>query len=192
LFVSDPSDAGEQAATPASLASPATAPITLRAYARHRQVNPSQVSRAVRSGRLSASVSWSAGRPWIADVDLADREWAAATDFTTAPASVLDDHASAANDGAPGSVAQSVAIEKHWRAKNAELEYKKKIGELVEAQSIETAMKDDYARVRNKLLSLPRKLKALLPHLTLADVNKIDAEIREALEALADGDFSHE
>lgn len=62
--------------------------------------------------------------------------------------------------------------------------------ELVSAADIEQLIAGEYARCRTKLLGLSRKLKAEMPHLTITDVGKIDAGIREALKALADGDFS--
>lgn len=49
--------------------------VTLRGYARHRGTSATSVHRAVRSGRLSKSVTWLNRVPQIADVDLADREW---------------------------------------------------------------------------------------------------------------------
>ena len=173
----------------ATAATPAT-PTTLRAYARHRAVNPSQVSRAVRSGRLSNSVTWTNRRPWINDVALADREWAAATDLTKAPASVLDrDRNQGADDGS-GHVSDYVAREKFWRSKNAQLEYERKTGMLINAQSVEELWADKVTLCRTQLLALPRKLKALIPDLTLHQVNIIDQQVREALQVLASGESS--
>jgi hypothetical protein len=51
--------------------------VSLRAYARHRNVSATLVHRAVHRGRLSTSVEWQDGVPRISDVSLADREWAA-------------------------------------------------------------------------------------------------------------------
>jgi hypothetical protein len=57
-------------------------PISLRAYAKHRAAaglpgcSPEAVSKAVKSGRLRASVVLVDGEPKIADPELADREWA--------------------------------------------------------------------------------------------------------------------
>lgn len=54
--------------------------MTLTAYAARRGVSPKAVSKAIASGRLSASVTRDQhGQPKIADADLADREWAANT-----------------------------------------------------------------------------------------------------------------
>lgn len=54
--------------------------MTLTAYAARRGCSPKAVSKAIASGRLSASVTHDQhGQPKIADADLADREWAANT-----------------------------------------------------------------------------------------------------------------
>lgn len=65
-------------------------PISLRAYARHRGVSGEAVSRAVKGGRLRASVVRIDGVPKISDVAIADREWTGNTDLTKAPASVKE------------------------------------------------------------------------------------------------------
>ncbi len=55
-------------------------PLSLRAYAKRVGVSVEAVSKAVTSGRLSASVVRDErGAPKIGDVELADREWAANT-----------------------------------------------------------------------------------------------------------------
>lgn len=57
-----------------------TAPISLTAYAKRRGVSPVAVSKAVASGRLSASVVRDErNAPKICDPELADREWTANT-----------------------------------------------------------------------------------------------------------------
>lgn len=55
-------------------------PLTLTAYAARRGVSTVAVSKAVRTGRLSASVVRDErGQPKIADPELADREWTSNT-----------------------------------------------------------------------------------------------------------------
>lgn len=187
---------------------PVTGPLfSLRSYARHRAVSATAVHRAVESGRLSKCVVRDASGKFrgITDFALADREWAATTDLTKAPMAViarteespqpgtgeappLDDPALAA--AVPGDIEgltlrDATAREKHWKAKTAEVEYKQRIGELVDAKEVEARMVDEYSRCRTKLLGLPRKAKASLPHLTHADVMALDALVREALEDIA-------
>lgn len=184
---------------------------SLRAYARHRDVSATAVHRAIESGRLSTCVVRDASGKFrgITDLHLADREWAASTDLTKAPMSVIlraeemqapevpngDETAAPASSDAPGgdgethpdrpSLSDATAREKHWKAKTAELEYKQRIGELVDAKEIEARIADEYSRCRTKMLGLARKAKAAMPDLTPAHVVTIDNLVREALEDLA-------
>jgi hypothetical protein len=60
-----------------------TRTMSLSAYARHRGVAPSAVTRARRTGRLSQSIGTGRdGAPYVKDVEAADREWAANSDYT--------------------------------------------------------------------------------------------------------------
>lgn len=182
---------------------------SLRAYARHRDVSPTAVHRAIESGRLVKCVARNAAGKFlgITDLALADREWAESTDLTKAPMSVivhteqlgppaaapapagadLPEPAAAVveADSERLSLSTATAREKHWKAKTAELDYKKQIGELVDAKEVEARIVDEYSRVRTKMLGVARKAKAQLPHLTREDVTTIDNLIREVLEDLA-------
>lgn len=172
----------------------------MRAYARHRGTSATAVHRAVEQGRLSKSVVRDAAGKFagISDAALADQEWAASTDLTKAPTAVLMRAAAAvtpggaeagdappADDGETLNLSSALAKQKHWQAKTAELDYRKRVGELVDAREVETRVVDEYSRCRTKLLGLARKAKASLPHLTREDVTTIDTLVREALEDLA-------
>lgn len=187
---------------------PVTGPLfSLRAYARHRNVSATAVHRAIESGRLSQCVVRDAAGKFrgIKDLELADREWAGSTDLTKAPTAVIEraedqqpqPPAEAASTDEP-SVEQLAAAstvdpeklsplmrQKYWQAKTAELEYKKRIGELVDAKEVEARMIDEYSRCRTKLLGIARKAKAEMPELNHAQVLKIDNLVREALDGLA-------
>lgn len=67
--------------------------------------------------------------------------------------------------------------------KNAE-----KRGELVSAASVASGWSDTLRGVRARLMALPSRLRASLPHLSAADVALIDREIRNTLTELANGD----
>jgi hypothetical protein len=82
-------------------------------------------------------------------------------------------------------LATASAREKHWRAELAELNYKQRAGELVNAAEMTAAMADAFSTVRTKLLGLPSKAKQQLPHLTLAELATLDEIVREALEGLS-------
>jgi hypothetical protein len=180
-------------------------PLSVRAYARHRGASHQAVLRAIARGRLSASLTTVDGVTKIADVALADREWAATTDLSKAPDAVKARAAAQApattdpiltiySPDAPvegtdaTNLATASAREKHWRAELAELNYKQRAGELVNAVEMAAAMADAFSTVRTKLLGVPSKAKQQLPHLMLADLAALDAIVREALEGLATED----
>ena len=174
----------------------------MRAYARHRGISATAVHRAVEQGRIVKSVVRDGAGKFlgISDAALADQEWAASTDMSKASTELLlrtaGEGASAPPPGDAGdgtaadagetmTLAVALAKEKHWKALTAELDYKKRVGELVDATEVESRIIDEYSRLRTKLLGLARKAKATLPHLTREDVTTIDNLVREAREDLA-------
>lgn len=184
--------------------------LSVRAYARHRGVSHTAVQRAIKSQRLVRSLGRNAAGEWqIVDVALADQEWDANSDLTRAPAVIKEREAARPASGTepvppvppvpppadavdPGSVpsgeltlSAAAAQEKAWKARLAELQYREKTGELVDARAVEMKMVEVFTRCRTKLLGIPSKLKTRLPHLTPADLRAVDAEIRQALEELA-------
>jgi hypothetical protein len=186
-------------------------PLSLRAYARRRGVSVEAVRRAIQRGRLSASLSVDAqGKTKIADPKLADREWSKNTDLSKAPGYVKARPAVVAEadsgvtpapgtpvtpviDGdEPQSLLGASTAEKHWKTRIAELDYKKKAGLLLDAGAVIAwktevlaEMSQAYTRCRSKLLGIPTRAKAALPHLKHTDIRAIDDLLRDALEELA-------
>ena len=179
-------------------------PMSLREYARRRGVSAKSVVRAIQSGRLLAAVVHTDQGPKIGDADVADREWSSNTDHTRAPTYVkareaartlsaeLIDHptpdaASVQPQAAPTlSLVDASALAMEWKAKLAELEYRKRSRTLIDASVIEARLVETFTRCRTKLLGLPSKLKAARPALTREDLMHVDRLIREALEDLAE------
>lgn len=175
----------------------ALSPLSLRAYAAHRKAlglpggSLQSVQRAVQRDRIT--VVTVDGLKRIPDPEAADREWAANTDHSRAPGYVKDLAGPQGDDedddldseGPAGSLATAAARQKHWQAELAELNYKQRAGELVNAADMAAEMADAFSTVRTKLLGLPSKAKQLLPHLTLADLATLDGIVRESLEELA-------
>lgn len=158
------------------------------------------VSRAVKRGTLRASVFRDAnGRPWITDVELADKEWDANTDYTDAPqrritSAVVADAPVAgtlaelpprpvAEDGE--TISSAAERQKHWQAKLAELKFREAAGELLLASDVGRKLEDVFRACRTKLLGLPTRAKQQLDHLSIADVQVLDAIVREALTELS-------
>jgi hypothetical protein len=154
-----------------------------RAYARRRGVSHVAVQRAIREGRISASVV--EGR--IIDPDLADREWDTYTDPTRLPARVIDQRSAAAS-GSPAvagmSTVEAATADKFWKAKLSELKFRQEAGELVPAADVEHRLEDVFLSCRTRLLGLPSRARQALPHLTLEDLAVLEGLVREALEEL--------
>lgn len=166
--------------------------MSLRQYAKRRNVSPVAVLNAVRSGRLRASVVQTDRGAKIADADLADREWTANTDHSRAPAYVKGRAAGAEPGDTPApstsaslSLLEASAREKEARAKIAELDYAERIGQLVDARLIESRLIEVHTRARTKLLGLVAKAKTEIPQLTRADLVTLDRLIRQSLEELS-------
>lgn len=150
--------------------------LTLTAYAKRRGVSVKAVSKAVKAGRLKESVGKDrAGRPSIVDADLADVEWEANSDPSTAPATLKT-----------GSFQAARTRRESLLAETAELKLRRMRGELVEASEVERHLVDVFTRCRTKLLAIPSRARQQLPHLTAGDVGMIERLVREALEDLAD------
>jgi phage terminase Nu1 subunit (DNA packaging protein) len=148
------------------------------------------VSKAVKGGRLAASVVRNArGQPKIADAELADREWEAATDLSRAPGYVKERASSRRAPKGPDSTDLSLsgesAREKFWKANQAELDYREQLGELTNAKEMGDKIIDVFTRCRTRLLGLPTRAKQQIPHLSVTDLAVIDGIVREALEELA-------
>lgn len=79
---------------------------------------------------------------------------------------------------------EASVIEKRWRAKLVQLEFRKKAGELVEAKDVEHAWVGLVTAARAKLLGVPTRVRQKLPHLKPDEILIVDEFIREALEEL--------
>lgn len=60
-------------------------------------------------------------------------------------------------------------------------------GELIPAADVSARWEDVARRVRGRMLAVPSRVRARLPHLALADVETVDREVRDALGDIADG-----
>lgn len=172
-------------------------PLSLRACAKILGVSPEAVSQAVKSGRLRACVVRDhRDQPKISDVEVAKREWAARTDLSRAPGYVREraERRAGGIERRPGlegvdvpdelSLSEESAREKHWKARIAELDFRERAGELVDATEMEAHIADAFTKVRTRLLGVPTRAKQQLPHLAAGDIAVLDRLLREALEAL--------
>lgn len=172
----------------------AASPTSLRAYARHRGVSVEAVSKAIMSGRLKESVVVIGGKPKVASVEIADREWdantrprvdrpvtaaAPAEEPVISPAGVPDYNRSRALREAAAARREAAL------ADMAEIEVAEKRGELVPAVEARAYIIDKFTVVKTKILGVPTRIAQQLPELAAAVVPVVDSLLREALEELA-------
>lgn len=182
----------------------------VRAYARWRserfgKVSHAAVRKAIESGRIAAA--YVDGK---IDPELADELWRQNTD----PAQQRGEAASATAEAkqprlfadgpqlgpapkggekdAGFSFRQASAIREFWRARMAELDYKERRGELVDAAAVRRAQHDVARRVRDRLAVIESRVAAQLAHLkgdVLAELRAaVSKEVREALVELSGGE----
>jgi hypothetical protein len=184
--------------------------IGYREFGRQLGVSDTAVRKAVKSGRLSECVARDAdGRPiGIADPELGRREWfaraggaanpsanrranrrssqASAPPQGQAPATGTGDRAAPDSEPVAGSLVEAMTREKHWKAKQAELEFKRRTEELVSRHDVNNWITTMFTQCRSRILAIPSKCKAQIPGLTDAQIRTIDQLLREALTELAD------
>ena len=91
----------------------------------------------------------------------------------------------------PSKLAQATQRERDARAALAELEYQRKMGELVPAREVETTWAALVVAARTTLLGLPTRAKQRLPHLMSTDLAELDKLVREVLGELAKDEPNH-
>lgn len=87
----------------------------------------------------------------------------------------------------PTTYNEAAALEKHYKAQLAKLEFEQKIGTLVPIADVAQEVEREYTRVRSRLLAIPSKL---APDVALTDDvaecrSLIEAAITDALNELA-------
>lgn len=85
------------------------------------------------------------------------------------------------------SITESKAITEAFKARMAKLEYEEKIGRLVNAEQVKVRYINLVTAARNRLLGVPSKAKAKIPHLTVRDIEVLEDLIAKALEEVANG-----
>jgi hypothetical protein len=158
-------------------------PISLRAYARHREAAElaggtlNAVQTAIKSGRLSKSVTPD-GK--IASAAAADAEWQATTHVDRIPLT-----GPTAAGASPPDLAESRARREAAEAALAEIELAEKRRELVLAKDVESRLVNVFAQCKTKLLGVPARCRQRDPGLTGPQIELIESLVREACDDLA-------
>lgn len=185
--------------------------VSQRAYAKHRGVSLAAVQKAIKDGRLAVSLTTDArGHKKILSAEAADNEWKATTRPPRPPPGFpepegfrivlgddedddLEDMADLPIESVPFQEAhRRLEIEKWLQAKikreSDELDLAKRKGELLSVEEAHDTVIAEYTVLKTKLLGLPTRAAQRLPELTAAALEVLDELVREALEALSDGE----
>jgi hypothetical protein len=164
----------------------AAAPLTQAAYARHRGVTRQAVSKAIRDGLISTR------RDGLIDAAVADRVW---RDHTTPPTPATPAKARAGKGRARQTAQERTTSRKfyeargqreYWQAQIAELEARRRAGQVVSIERVRSAGMATARMVRDALLGIPARLRDVLAATTdPADVDRIlTAELEQACQQL--------
>jgi phage terminase Nu1 subunit (DNA packaging protein) len=97
-----------------------------------------------------------------------------------------DDAPAAAGAGGKGpSINDYKRITEAYKARMARLDYEERAGKLVNADQVKIGFVNMVTAARNKLLGVPSKAKAKIPHLTVRDIEILEDLIAKALEEVA-------
>ncbi len=154
--------------------------MSLRRFAKILGVSHSRVSEAIGAGRLAQSIGRDPnGRPFVADLKLARREWRENRSRPAPGRTRRDDSSSRLLVNAQVDVTAERARALRWHTDQA-------MGKLVSVEDVVRLNARLIVATRSALLAIPTKLKQARPLLTREDVSTADRLIREALETLAD------
>lgn len=171
--------------------------ISQRAFAKWLGVTHTAVQQRIQAGALSRSTrALASGRVVIVDAELAAQEWQEATrPYVTAvgtdpTAAAPNGHAKEPTPAGSGSRIASPLMDATLRERNARAEAIErdnavKAGRLIEKDEAERRERTRIIAARTKLLGLPSRAKARLPHLGAADLVVLEALIRDALDELS-------
>lgn len=163
-------------------------------YAQHRGISKAAVSKAIKNGKLNDAVDKTGKRPKI-NRDLADQLWdkdkKLKIDTPQKPVNNQGDSGNtipqSPSDGQR--YAQSRAMKEIFAAKNEQLKYEERAGNLCRTDDVAKAAMEMARVTRDYLLNLPDKLSPILSAET--DINEVHRilteELTTALKNLSDG-----
>lgn len=154
----------------------------LREYAIRKGVSVQAVQKAIDTGRISAT---SKGRIQYIDSDVADLQWEQNTRAELKE--VENEIENSINVGSPKPLSYSEARTKKEQ-EQAEILHLKRLeieGKLVSVEETARKWAELATKIRNKITSLPSKLKQRHPEVTLEQYSTLESIAREVLEELA-------
>ena len=141
------------------------APLSIRAYAKHRGVHEASVRKAIASNRITTLPNG------LIDPAIADRQWEANT------AVKQDEHVSEPATGI--SYQKSRANKELFEALLKKLEYEERSGKLVELSKMEVDAFTAARVARDKLLAIPDRIAPILVGIT--DIHELKEVLRKEI-----------
>jgi hypothetical protein len=153
----------------------ATKPMSLRAYAKHRGETLGAVQKALKTGRITALKSGKI------DPAAADKAWSQGTDPSK------QRKAPGAGGNSSENFAMARAAREAYNAKLAELNFRERAKQLVDAGTVRARAFENARAVRDAVLGLPNKIGAELAAETdpVKVQNLLILELTRVLEELA-------
>ncbi len=178
--------------------------VNLSAFARMRGISSQAVKLAIESGRLKNGARKKENGKYEVNPEVANLEWSMNTNHSmrrnvkdptqkyidTTPEPYVKpgvDRVQTKTSDAQESIAESRAMFERYKALLAKQEYEENAGKLVDAEAVKAEWFKLITEAKTKLLALPSKIKAVLPHLKISEVAAIERVLRETLESLSDG-----
>lgn len=188
--------------------------VTITEYARMRNVSPPAVRCAITDGRIKNGARKNPKGKYEVNPEVADIEWRTNTDpsmrrnvkdlnqkyFDDVPVPHIATPVEKIPEISPPpyfrteepqspqltALKESRAKLELYKALLAEQEFKKNAENLINAEEVKAVWFKIITEAKTKIMSLPSKAKANIPHLTLNEVATLDNLVRECLEDLAE------
>ena len=174
--------------------------LSIRAYAQHRGVSHTAVAKAIKVGRISkesdgtidptkADTQWERNTlpSQNLNTDAAKRAAKVATPAVSTPVPSREAQAPLETRATAPDYQTSRAIREAYAARLAKLEYEERTGKLISAEDVSVRTFNLARRMRDRMLTLPRRLSAAFAAEQDARTieQRMEDEIRQALEELS-------
>ena len=169
--------------------------MSVNAFAKLAGVDHSTIREAIAHERIVHAIVIVKGKPKISDPELALSELRANTRGKSdgAFSGATDDQGPEDGDEITFNEARRLREIEVWRITKVkreieELNFLERRGELIDTDEARQSVLDEYANIRTRMLGLSTRIRQRIQSLTSEDIKTIDKLIREALEALSDGE----
>lgn len=166
--------------------------VSLRGYARLRNVSPTAVHKAIKRGQLRNAISGT-GRSLQINSDIADQEWPVLYMCIKRIKTPSLRKSSSAPDS--GHAKENQDYDRYVKARTMRMEYEAKLmklkfevetGKLVSIEEVKNSWVNIATQARTKILAVPVKMKQRISDFSNEHYLILDEILRETLEGIAD------